>query len=216
MTIGTRRWFAIVLLALAAPVAAVAPIEILALFKDRAVIRTGGAEHMLKVGETSPQGVTLLSADAEGARVRFRGEEHSLSLSNRVAGNFKPADRQRVDISPDKLGQYRIRGAIDGQLVNFLVDTGASVVAMSTRHARSLGLDCAGRGRTGTVQTAQGSASACFINLSQVTVGGITGHNVQAAVIEGDYPVEILLGMSFLRQVAMEERAGVLSLTAKY
>jgi aspartyl protease family protein len=133
-----------------------------------------------------------------------------------VAGSFKPADRQRVDISPDSLGQYRIRGAIDGYFVNFLVDTGASVVAMSTRHAQSLGLDCTSRGETGTVQTAQGSASACFMNLSQVTVGGITGHNVKAAVIDGNYPLEILLGMSFLRQVAMQERAGVLTLTAKF
>lgn len=212
----TRRWLPLVILALAAPALATVPVEIVALFKDRAVIRVGGAEQMLKVGETSPQGVTLLAADAEGARLRYRDAEHSLSLSNRVAGTFKPADRQRVDISPDGLGQYRIRGAIDGQFVNFLVDTGASVVAMSARHARSLGLDCASRGRTGTVQTAQGSASACFLNLSQVTVGGITGHNVQAAVIDGDHPVDILLGMSFLRQVAMEERAGVLTLTAKY
>ena len=124
-----------------------------------------------------------------------------------------------ADRSADKFDWFDfdpIRGAIDGQFVNFLVDTGASVVAMSARHARSLGLDCASRGRTGTVQTAQGSASACFLNLSQVTVGGITGHNVQAAVIDGDHPVDILLGMSFLRQVALEERAGVLTLTAKY
>jgi aspartyl protease family protein len=212
----TRRWFPIVLLALAAPALAVAPVEILALFKDRAVIRVGGTEHMLKVGETSPQGVTLLAADAHGARVRFLDEEHALTLSSRVGGSFKPVDRQRVDISPDGFGQYRIRGAIDGHFVNFLVDTGASVVAMSTRHARSLGLDCADQGRSGAVQTAQGSASACFMNLSKVTVGGITGHNVQAAVIDGDHPLEILLGMSFLRQVAMEERAGVLTLTAKF
>jgi len=104
--------------------------------KSKAKMVNAGAEQMLKVGETSPQGVTLLAADAEGARLRFRDAEHSLSLSNRVAGTFKPADRQRVDISPDGLGQYRIRGAIDGQFVNFLVDTGASVVAMSARHAR--------------------------------------------------------------------------------
>jgi aspartyl protease family protein len=96
------------------------------------------------------------------------------------------------------------------------VDTGASVVAMSSRHAQTLGLDCASVGQPGVVQTAQGTVSSCFLNLSQVTVGGITAHNVQAAVIDGNYPEDILLGMSFLRQVAMENRAGVLTLTAKF
>jgi len=209
-------WVPALLFLLAGPVRAVAPVEVLALFKDRAVVRAGGAEQMLKVGETSSQGVTLLAADAHGARVRFRDREYLLSLSNRVAGNFRPADPQRVDISPDSLGQYRIRGAINDRFVDFLVDTGASVVAMSTRHARAVGLDCASEGRPGTVQTAQGTVSSCFMRVGQLTVGGITAHNVQAAVIDGDYPADILLGMSFLRQVAMEERAGVLTLTAKF
>jgi aspartyl protease family protein len=209
------RWFSLGLL-LAANAWSLAPVEVLALFKDRAMIRAAGQQQMLKVGETSRGGVTLLAADAQGARVRYQGEEYTLTLSSQVSSAFKPVDRQRVDISPDNLGQYRIRGAINSQFVNFLVDTGASVVAMSSSHARSLGLDCASRGQPGTVQTAQGTVSSCFMNLNQVTVGGITAHNVQAAVIDGNYPVDILLGMSFLRQVAMEERAGVLTLTAKF
>ena len=209
------RWLSLGLL-LAANAWSLAPVEVLALFKDRAMIRAAGQQQMLKVGETSRGGVTLLAAHAQGARVRYQGEEYTLTLSSQVSSAFKPVDRQRVDISPDNFGQYRIRGAINSQFVNFLVDTGASVVAMSSSHARSLGLDCASRGQPGTVQTAQGTVSSCFMSLNQVTVGGITAHNVQAAVIDGNYPVDILLGMSFLRQVAMEERAGVLTLTAKF
>ena len=210
-----RRTAALLCLLLPAAALAVPPVEVLALFKGRAVVRAAGAEQMLKIGETSADGITLLNADANGARVRYRNEVYDLGLSRHVAGSFREADRQRVSISPDALGQYRIRGAINGTFVNFLVDTGASVVAMSRRHAQTLGLD-AGAGQQGVVQTAQGTVTSQFVVLNEVTVGGLTARNVQAAVIEGNYPVEILLGMSFLRQVGMEERGGVLTLVQKF
>ena len=53
-------------------------------------------------------------------------------------------------------------------------------------------------------------------DIVKVVVGGITGHNVRAAVIDGDYPTEILLGTSFLRQVGMQEEGGVLTLVQKH
>ncbi len=190
------------------------PVEVLALFKDRAVLRAAGAEQMLKVGDTSPDGITLLQADSSGARVRYQGDIYDLSLSREVSARFQPVEQQRVSISADGQGQYRIRGAIDGTLVDFLVDTGASVVAMSRAHATSLGLD-ADHGDRGTVQTAQGTVGSRFVTLDQVVVGGLTAYNVRAAVIDGDYPSEILLGMSFLHQVNMQESGGVLTLTEK-
>jgi aspartyl protease family protein len=192
-----------------------APVEVLALFKGRALVRASGAEQLLKEGETSRDGITLLGADAYGARVRYLGETYNLTLSRHVSGTFQAVDRQRVSINPDGHGQYRIRGAINDTFVNFLVDTGASVVALSQSQAGALGLDI-GRGEPGVVQTAQGTVSSRFVTLAKVVVGGITAHNVRAAVIEGNYPEEILLGMSFLRQVAMEERDGVLTLVQKH
>ncbi len=194
---------------------AAAPVEVVGLFKDRAVIRTAQGDSMIRAGETSDGGVTLVSADAHGALIRYQGEEYRLALSNRVGSKFRRVERSQISISPDALGQYRIRGAINNRFVNFLVDTGASVVALSAREADALGLDYL-NGTKGSVQTAQGVAKSYFVMLDEVVVGGITAHNVQAAVIEGAYPVEILLGMSFLRQVAMHEQGGVLTLTAKY
>ena len=191
------------------------PVEVVGLFKDRAVIRTAQGESMMRVGETSEDGVTLVSADAHEALVRYQGEEYRLKLSNRVGSQFHKVEQQQVSIAPDALGQYRIRGSINNRFVNFLVDTGASVVALSAREADSLGLDYTD-GTKGSVQTAQGEAASYFVTLDEVGVGGIIAHNVQAAVIEGAYPLEILLGMSFLRQVALREQGGVLTLTAKY
>lgn len=191
------------------------PVEVLALFKDRALLRDSGGDHLLKEGETTPDGVTLLEADAQRARVSYRDVVYELDLSRHVSGRFRQAERQRISISPDGQGQYRIRGTINGSVVDFLIDTGASVVAMSRADADALGIDVEG-GRDGSVQTAQGVVGSHFVTLDRVVVGGISVHNVQAAVIDGNYPVEVLLGMSFLRQVGMEEEAGVLTLVQKH
>ena len=192
------------------------PIEVVGLFKDQAVIRTtGGTQRLLKIGQESPEGVRLISANPREAVVEYQGERHTLSLSNRVSSGFRAAELASVTIPSDQLGQYRVRGAINNHYVNFLVDTGASVVALSSQEAQRLGLDYS-QGQRGQVQTAQGTADSYFLLLDEVKVAGLTAYNVQAAVIEGSYPIEILLGMSFLRQVSMQEQGGAMVLTQKF
>ena len=204
----------LIVLAVASLSHAAAPVEVVALFKDRAVIRTSEGRVMLKVGNTSKFGVSLISADPHVAKVRYKGEVYELGLSTRVSGGFEEPETQSVRINEDALGQYRMRGSIDGTFVNFLVDTGASVVAMSERHARMVNLDYR-RAQKGTVQTAQGVARAYFLRLSEVTLGSITVNGVQATVIEGGYPTDVLLGMSFLNKLNMQNNDGVLVLSAR-
>ncbi|MEM9623646.1 MAG: retropepsin-like aspartic protease [Pseudomonadota bacterium] len=192
-----------------------APVEIVALFKDRAVIKTQAGEAMLRVGETSADGVTLIDADPFQARVRYQGKEYPLRLSARVGSVFAKPTANAVHINRDPLGQYRVRGTIDDHLVDFLVDTGASIVAISERQATAMGLDFRA-GEPGYVETAQGTAQAYFLSLDKVTVGGISVHGVESAVIQGRFPVDVLLGMSFLNHVQMQDNNGVLTLTARY
>jgi len=193
------------------PAAALA-VEAVAMFRDRAVIRVGDSEQLLRVGETASFGVTLLSATPLQATIRYRGEVLQLTLSRRVGGSFAAPSRAVVRINRDRLGQYRLRGTIDRQPVDFLIDTGASVVAMSESQATALGLDPAA-GQLGVVQTAQGAVEAHFVTLDQVTLGSIVRHHVAATIIMGDYPREILLGMSFLRDLQMTDSEGVLTLS---
>jgi len=193
-----------------------APFEVVGLFKNQAVVRMpGGPEQLLKAGQPSPQGVLLISANPHEGVFEYAGERYTLGLSNRVSSGFKKADLPTLTIPADGLGQYRVRGAINDHYVNFLVDTGASVVAMSAAQADRLGLDYSG-GQRGQVQTAQGTAASHFVVLGEVKVAGLVGRNVQAAVIEGSYPAEILLGMSFLRQMSIHEQDGAMTLTQKY
>jgi len=194
---------------------AAANVEVVALFKDRAVLRTATGEQMMRVGETSSDGVTLVAADAHGARVRYQGREQALALSNRVAGAFAAPAPAANAIVPDPLGQYRVRGSVNGQSADFLVDTGASIVVMNSTRARRLGLTFE-QGEQGSIQTAQGNTTAFFVVLESMAVAGIESRAVQAAVVEGDFPADILLGMSFLRDVTIEARDGVMTLTRKH
>ncbi len=193
---------------------AVASVEVVGLFKGRAVVRTLAGDEVVKVGETSKHGVTLIEADASSALVRYRGETLRLNLSRRIGSRFSEAKARSVRINADDMGQYRVQGFINERRASFLVDTGASVVAMSSEHARALGIEYQ-LGQRGTVVTAQGEVDARFITLPNVNVGGVVAQNVSATVIEGRYPVEILLGMSYLNQVSMQNDQGVLTLTRR-
>jgi aspartyl protease family protein len=195
--------------------AAVVPVSIVGLFKDQAVVQVGGTQRLMKVGQTSPEGVELISANTSEAVVIYQGQRHTLTLSNRVSSGFQEAQKASITIPSDQMGQYRVRGAINGQYVNFLLDTGASVVALSSREAQRLGLNYE-RGQPGQVATAQGTTDSYFMVVDEMSVAGIKVHNVQVAVIDGEYPLEILLGMTFLRQVSMQEQGGVMTLTQKY
>lgn len=191
------------------------PVDVVGLFKNRAVFRVPNRpEFLLRAGQEK-YGVTLLSADAKQAQIRYQGQLYRLNLSSRIAGGYRRVEQANISVNADQLGQYYIRGAVNQQYVNFLVDTGASVVALSSDAADRLGIDYRA-GQPGTVQTAQGVTESYFVKLVEVTVGGIKVNNVEAAVITGAYPTEILLGMSFLRNVSMRENDGVLMLTQKF
>ena len=192
------------------------PVQAVGLFKDRAMIRVLGKEHYLTVGQVSPEGATLLESDATHAVVRYKDETYRLTLTEQVVGGFKTPSDVNLSISPDSLGQYRIQGSINGFAVGFLVDTGASLVALSERQAKEMGIDYSSSKERAPVVTAQGQANSYLVVLDSVVVGGLETHNVRAAVIPGNYPVEVLLGMSFLQKVKMEQQAGVLVLKQAY
>lgn len=190
-------------------------VEALGLMRDRAVLLIDGTQRMLRAGQTSPEGVTLLAATPERARIRSGGQELELRLSERVGANFVAPTTREVRVARDAKGQFRVAGTIEGQPVSFLVDTGATILAMSSNHASALGIDYETTGQAGKVVTAAGDAVSHFVTLDEVQVGGITVRQVTAAVVEGAYPTDILLGMSFLRHVGISQSAGVLTLQQK-
>jgi aspartyl protease family protein len=189
-------------------------IDVVGLFKDAAILEVNGERRVLKEGERSKEGIVLISADSKAAVIELEGRRIDLTLTSQIGTQFKPPKHTIVTIGTDELGQYRTVGSINGRPVSFLVDTGANIIALNSVHARSLGLNYE-QGRRTRATTAGGMVDSWTVTLDSVQVGDIRVRNVRAAVLRGDFPQEILLGMSFLSNVEINESAGVLILKGK-
>src|SRR5690349_15013345 len=131
-------------LVLETPLANAADIVVSALFSGKAVLVIDGAKpQTVSVGQTTSHGVKLLSASSESAIVEYRGERQTLTLGQgtRVAGSKSGGSVERVTLTGDSRGHFVTTGSINGVTVQFMIDTGASTVALSTAEARRLGID---------------------------------------------------------------------------
>jgi aspartyl protease family protein len=196
--------------------AAAAPlIELQAVLGQTAVLQVDGARRTLRVGQTSPEGVRLLALSAASARLQVDGQTHEIPLGGRAGGALPAAPTATVRIARGDSGMYHTAGTINGQSVEFLVDTGATTVAMNDATARALGIDYRA-GSRGLVETASGITEAYAVTLREVGVGSIRLPNVQAVVIRGAQPSRVLLGMSFLSRTQIEHAQDALVLRRKY
>ena len=109
-------------------------------------------------------------------------------------------------------GQFNVEGTVDGRRMNFLIDTGASVIALREGDAARLGIHPSEREYTARVSTANGVVRAAPIELNRVEVGSLTVRNVAALVLPDEALSQNLLGMSFLSRVRWEHRNGRLVL----
>ncbi len=200
--------------------AEVSSVQVVGLFPNAAVLLVDGVRKMVKVGQVGqvgPGGVVVVSASSHGAVLRVDGIERAYDMSREYsqAGQFTPRKTQ-VSLARSNSGHYWAPGSIQGYPVQFLVDTGASSIAMNEDQARKLGIDYRVQGQPQLVSTANGTVKAWGLSLGSVKVGEIEVLGVQASVLEGSSPSEVLLGMSFLNRVSWREQQGVLQLEAKY
>jgi len=205
-----------VLMSAALPALAADKVVAIGLFNGKAMLEIDGKQRMLKVGERSPEGVRLLAADSGSALVEINGEQRRMELGTQIGASYKAAERSEVQIWPDQRNMYRVTGAINGMPVDFLVDTGATTIAMNAAAARRLGIDYRVQGERGMVTTASGVAPVYRVSLNSVTVGAITLHQVEAVVLEGAQPDTVLLGMTFLGRLEMQRDGQVMVLKKKW
>ena len=190
-------------------------IELQAVLGQSAVLQVDGVRRTLRVGQTSPEGVHLLALSAGSARLRVDGQVHDIALGGRAGGALPAAPAASVRIPRGDSGMYYTAGTINGQSVEFLVDTGATSVAMNDATARALGIDYRAGSRR-LVETASGITEAYAVTLREVGVGSIRLPNVHAVVIRGAQPSRALLGMSFLSRTQIEHAQDALVLRRKY
>jgi aspartyl protease family protein len=112
-----------------------------------------------------------------------------------------------LSIPRDARGHFQTEGRIDGQRIDFMVDTGASVVALNERSAARFGLRPSRGDYNATVTTANGTIKAARTRLAMVDIGGIVVRDVDAMVLPDEALSENLLGLSFLSKLKRFEYA---------
>jgi aspartyl protease family protein len=191
---------------------AVKRVSVQALFTGKAMVSIDGKRRMLSVGEPSPEGVVLISATSDKAVLEVNGEKGTYPLGSEVGTNYTPVEEVVEQVFLDKMGMYSTVGSINGLPVNFMVDTGATLIAMNEQQAKRLGIDFRLTGKIGQVATASDITKAYQVKLKTVKVGQIMLRNVDAIVMEGPHPSPALLGMSFLGRIKMENNGRALVL----
>jgi aspartyl protease family protein len=117
-----------------------------------------------------------------------------------------------VTLNSDNRGHFQTEARVEGRLIDFLVDTGASSIALRESSAAMLGIHPSAREYSIKMQTANGVGKAARVQLGRVEVGGITVRNVDALVVPDESLSTNLLGMTFLSQVKWSHDRGRLVL----
>ena len=197
-------------------------ITLLALFEEKALFHIDGQRRLLHTGQTSPEGVNLIRVDSTAVEVEINGRRESLQLGMATTFPGENADPdpawsgpQTVSFWADPNGSFFVQGAINGYPVRFLVDTGATTVAISGDLAKRIGIDLS-ESQFGVANTASGVTPMYGIELKTVSVGEISISNVEAGVVVGSFPKDPLLGMSFLGQLDMLREGNRMDLKRRY
>ena len=160
----------------------------------------------LAVGESSPQGIKLISINGDTAVVEEGGKRQTLKMgesrSLNAGANAAATGNRTVKLNADGRGHFVTTGQINGQTVRFLVDTGASFVSLSSSEAQRLGINYL-NGERAAVSTANGVVRSYKVKLDEVRLGDVTLNNVDGMVHPDDSLPIVLLGMSFLNRMEM-------------
>ena len=138
-------------------------------------------------------------------------EANSTTRAAAVQSAYEPrqptTSGRSLMLESDRLGHFKVEARIDGRHIDFMVDTGASLVIMRESDAAQIGIRPRPSDYTATVSTANGKIKAAPAKLDRIEIGGITVYDVQALVLPDEALWQNLLGMSFLSRLKRYEVA---------
>lgn len=172
------------------------------------IVVNGGAVRELRTGQASPEGVRLIAATRNTARIEVDGRTVTLKL-----GQMHPPS---VTIAADARGYFRVLAQVNGKTLRAVVDTGASAIYIGRTHAVQLGIDTT-RGRRSEFASFRGPRTIWIVKLDRVQLGALAARDVEVWVVEeGDEgPPEPLIGMSFLQRFEVRVVGGTMTLTER-
>lgn len=192
-----------------------ADVGVAGIFPGKALlVIDGGAPRLVAVGQKTAEGVRVVAIEGESVTLDVNGQKRLLRMGQSVVSQQSAGDAAEVKLAADARGHFVTQGAVNGQVVRFLVDTGATMVSLGAADATRIGIDWR-KGQPGVAQTANGQARAWKVRLDTVRIGEIVVHGVDGIVHEADLPVA-LLGMSFLSRMDIRNEGSTMTLKKKY
>jgi aspartyl protease family protein len=208
--------FIAILLLVLAPTAWAADVALIGVLGDRAAVFAvdGGDPKTMRIGQKW-SGITLMSVERGQATVEIDGKQRLLKIGQHYRSATAPSgDRQSVTLAADPRGHFVSQGSINGNPVRFLVDTGATTVALPAAEAQRLGIDYR-KGDRGFTNTAGGVVPVYRVRFDSVKLGAIELAGVDGIVIEQGLDIA-LLGMSFLNRVEMKREGHTMVLIRRF
>jgi aspartyl protease family protein len=173
----------------------------------------GGKPRLVPAGSRTAEGVKVLAVEEKTAQVEVDGRRLRLVMGQHsMAGEARTGGA--VTLTADSAGHFVTQGMVNGASVRFLVDTGATVVALGASDAVRANIDYR-KGEPAMIMTANGPTRVWRVTLNSVRIGEVTLHQVEAAVTEHEQPVA-LLGMSFLNRMEMKRDGMTMTLRRRY
>ena len=202
--------------ALAAATASAQTVSLGGSLGSNALLVIDGKPRNVAVGSTV-QGVRLVSVTGNDAVVEVGGKRVALQLGGaqvNLGGVQSEGSGKQIVITSESGGHFVTSGSINGKSVRFMVDTGATSVAMSQVEAERIGLDYKS-GQRGFTSTANGPVPAYRANLASVRIGDVMVYNVDAIVLPAPMPY-VLLGSSYLTRFQMRRENDRMTLDKRY
>jgi aspartyl protease family protein len=181
---------------------------------EKALISVNGSPPKVMAVGDSHLGVKLLAVRGQQAEIEEAGRRRLLNMG--VSGGGAMASKAaRTILTADGRGHFSTLGEVNGSATRFLVDTGASLVALPLSVAKQAGVNLDNAQQVG-VNTANGQARAYRVMLNSIRVGDVRANMVEALIMEDRQLPISLLGMSFLNRVNMNREGDLLTLSQRY
>jgi aspartyl protease family protein len=207
---------ALVLAGLLPGVAGAQSVALQGMLGSRALLMVdGGVPTGVAAGEVH-RGVKVISTGGDTAVVEIAGKRLTLRLGESPAsvGGSGNTGRGRIVLTASSGGHFVSLGSINGQTVQFMVDTGATAVGLSVSEAERIGLNYRA-GQPVRMSTANGIAQGWRTRLNTVRLGAVEIHDVEAVVTPQGMPY-VLLGNSYLSRFQMQRDNDQMTLERRY
>jgi aspartyl protease family protein len=181
------------------------------------IIVDGSAPKIVASGETF-NGVKVVSTQDDTAMLVVGGKRLNMRVGDSPASVGEQAGSKssgsKIVLQASDGGHFLAQGSINGQSAQFMVDTGATTIAMGATEAKRFGLDYTS-GKPVRMSTANGATMGYLLTLKTVRIGDVEVQNVEAIVAQQAMPY-VLLGNSFLTRFSMRRDSDQMVLERRF